>query len=145
MIEGMDINPQMAYEFIKLLKELNIEYYVAPYEADAQLAYLSKIGLVDCVITEDSDLLAFGCKRILYKLDAETDVGNEILYDEAEKHHKSCCPDKTTSNSKVPVKRKLRKLESNEVNQYKKKGEEISYITGKKIKIINNLLFISYI
>jgi hypothetical protein len=71
--------------------------------------------------------------------------GNEIQYDEAEKHHQSCCPDKTTSNSKVPVKRKLRKLESNEVNQYKKKGEEISYITGKKIIIINNLLFILYI
>ena len=68
MIEGVDINPQMAYEFIKILRQKHIEYYVAPYEADAQLAYLSKAGLVDCVITEDSDLLALGCKRILYKL-----------------------------------------------------------------------------
>lgn len=37
---------------------------VAPYEADAQLAYLTKAGLAQAVITEDSDLLAFGCKKV---------------------------------------------------------------------------------
>ena len=37
---------------------------VAPYEADAQLAYLTKNGLAQAVITEDSDLLAFGCKKV---------------------------------------------------------------------------------
>lgn len=37
---------------------------MAPYEADAQLAYLQKEGLVDLVITEDSDMLVFGCKRV---------------------------------------------------------------------------------
>lgn len=47
---------------------MKIEYFVAPYEADAQLAYLAKIGYVDLVLTEDSDLLAFGCKRVLFKL-----------------------------------------------------------------------------
>ena len=77
-LEGIDINPQMAYEFIKLLKQKNIEYYVAPYEADIQLAYLDKINYVDCVITEDSDLLALGCKRVLYKLDLDTNLGFEI-------------------------------------------------------------------
>lgn len=78
MTEAYDINPVMAYEFIKELKKRNIEYYVAPYEADAQLAYLSRKGLVDCVITEDSDLLALGCKKVLFKLDAETGLGREI-------------------------------------------------------------------
>jgi len=77
-IEGIDINPQMAYEFIKLLRQKKIEYFVAPYEADIQLAYLSKINYVDCVITEDSDLLALGCKRVLYKLDMDTNLGFEI-------------------------------------------------------------------
>lgn len=81
MIEGLDINPQMAYEFIQELKKRNIEYYVAPYEADVQLAYLSKKGLVDCVITEDSDLIALGCKRVLFKLDPVSDIGKEISYD----------------------------------------------------------------
>lgn len=37
---------------------------MAPYEADAQLAYLTKSGLAQAVITEDSDLLAFGCKKV---------------------------------------------------------------------------------
>ena len=44
-------------------------YVVAPYEADAQLAYLERIGLVHGIITEDSDLLVFGCKNVLFKLD----------------------------------------------------------------------------
>lgn len=42
---------------------------MAPYEADAQLAYLERIGAVDGIITEDSDLLVFGCKNVLFKLD----------------------------------------------------------------------------
>ena len=77
-IEGIDINPRMAYEFIKLLKQKGIEYFVAPYEADIQLAYLDKINYVDCIITEDSDLLALGCKKVLYKLDLDTNIGFEI-------------------------------------------------------------------
>ena len=41
-----------------------MEHIVAPYEADAQMAYLQKEGLVELVITEDSDLLAFGCQKV---------------------------------------------------------------------------------
>lgn len=33
------------------------------------MAYLEKIGLVDGIITEDSDLLVFGCRKVLFKLD----------------------------------------------------------------------------
>ncbi len=43
---------------------MKIDFVVAPYEADAQLAYLEKIGLIQAIITEDSDLLVFGCKRV---------------------------------------------------------------------------------
>jgi exonuclease-1 len=56
----------------EVLRAENIPYVVAPYEADAQLAYLEKIGLVDGIITEDSDLLVFGCRNVLFKLDAVT-------------------------------------------------------------------------
>lgn len=38
-----------------------VEYIVAPNEADAQLAYLSRNGLVDAVITEDSDMIPYHC------------------------------------------------------------------------------------
>lgn len=41
-----------------------VDCIVAPYEADAQLAYLTQSGLAQGVITEDSDLLAFGCKKV---------------------------------------------------------------------------------
>lgn len=46
-------------------RALGVDCLVAPYEADAQLAYLNKAGIVQAVITEDSDLLAFGCKKVL--------------------------------------------------------------------------------
>ena len=84
-IEAFDVTPEFAYEFMKILKIYNVEYYVAPYEADAQLAYLSHINYIDFIITEDSDLLAYGCKCVLYKLgtlkNEPIDVGEEILWD----------------------------------------------------------------
>lgn len=54
------------------LKAESVSYIVAPYEADAQLAYLERIGLVSGIITEDSDLLVFGCQNVLLKLDTVT-------------------------------------------------------------------------
>ncbi|KAL7753267.1 Rad2 nuclease [Sorochytrium milnesiophthora] len=65
----VDVTPEMAYQLIKALRRLNVPYVVAPYEADAQLAYLERQGIISAIITEDSDMLVFGCKRIIYKLD----------------------------------------------------------------------------
>ena len=48
----------------KALRAENVEYIVAPYEADAQLCFLEREGIVDGIITEDSDLLVFGCKQV---------------------------------------------------------------------------------
>ncbi|EIN09047.1 hypothetical protein PUNSTDRAFT_134221 [Punctularia strigosozonata HHB-11173 SS5] len=59
----------MAYQLIKALKAENVPYVVAPYEADAQLAYLERTGAVSAILTEDSDLLVFGCRHVLSKLD----------------------------------------------------------------------------
>lgn len=61
--KAVNVTAAMAAEAIKELKRLNIPYVVAPYEADAQIAYLwKKFGdtKVGCVITEDSDLLVYG-------------------------------------------------------------------------------------
>ena len=88
-IESFDVTPEFAYEFMKILKQYKIEYYVAPYEADAQLAYLSYINYVDFIITEDSDLIAYGCNCVLFKLGSLknelSDVGEEILYENLKK------------------------------------------------------------
>ena len=44
--------------------QLDVQCIVAPYEADAQLAYLQQAGIVDMVISEDSDLLTYGCTKV---------------------------------------------------------------------------------
>ena len=71
--QSLDISPSMALELITALKREGIEFVVAPYEADAQIAHLAKQsrenGGVDVVFTEDSDLIAYGCKRVCFKLD----------------------------------------------------------------------------
>jgi exonuclease-1 len=50
----------------KVLKQENVQYIVAPYEADAQLTFLAVCRQVDAVITEDSDLIPFGCPRVSF-------------------------------------------------------------------------------
>lgn len=37
---------------------------MSPYESDAQIAHLQDKQLVDFVISEDSDLLAYGCSKV---------------------------------------------------------------------------------
>ena len=67
--KAIDVTPEMARQLIEELKRHNIKYVVAPYEADAQLAFLERRGLIHGVISEDSDLLVFGVKRLVTKLD----------------------------------------------------------------------------
>ncbi|XP_020216255.1 exonuclease 1 [Cajanus cajan] len=70
---AVNITPLMAHKLIQTLKSENIEFVVAPYEADAQLAYMAHLGVenggVAAVITEDSDLIAYGCPAIIFKMD----------------------------------------------------------------------------
>ena len=67
--KAIDVTPEMARQLIEELKRHNIKYVVAPYEADAQLAYLERKGIIHGALSEDSDLLVFGVKRLLTKLD----------------------------------------------------------------------------
>ncbi|WOL19658.1 hypothetical protein Cni_G28460 [Canna indica] len=67
--KAVDISPSIALQLIQVLKQEKVDYIVAPYEADAQMTFLSINSLVDAVITEDSDLIPFGCSRIIFKMD----------------------------------------------------------------------------
>lgn len=58
----------MAKSIMVELDLLGIKYIVAPYEADPQMVYLELAGLADGIISEDSDLLIFGCKTLITKL-----------------------------------------------------------------------------
>ncbi|KAI4260948.1 MAG: hypothetical protein LQ352_000104 [Teloschistes flavicans] len=67
--KAVDVTPEMARQLINELKKLGVQYVVAPYEADAQLAYLEHKGIIQGILSEDSDLLVFGAIRLLTKLD----------------------------------------------------------------------------
>nr|POE48779.1 exodeoxyribonuclease 1 [Quercus suber] len=67
--KAVDVTPLMARELIEELKLLGVPYIVAPYEADSQLVYLEKQGIISGIVSEDSDLLVFGAKCLLTKLD----------------------------------------------------------------------------
>jgi len=60
-----------------------VDTIVAPYEADAQLAYLAQNGFADLVITEDSDLVMYGCDKVLFKLDPN---GGGVLVEKNKLH-----------------------------------------------------------
>lgn len=66
--KACDVSPEMAKSLIDVFKSKAIKYIVAPYEADSQMVFLEKIGLVEGIISEDSDLLIFGCKTLITKL-----------------------------------------------------------------------------
>ena len=67
--KAVDVSPEMARQLIDELKKIGVQYVVAPYEADAQLVYMEKKGIIQGMLSEDSDLLVFGAKCLLTKLD----------------------------------------------------------------------------
>ncbi|XP_034148803.1 exonuclease 1 isoform X2 [Esox lucius] len=75
----VNVTPSMAHDVIKAARTRGVDCVVAPYEADAQLAFLNKAGIAQAVITEDSDLLAFGCKKVILKMDKQ---GNGLEIDQ---------------------------------------------------------------
>lgn len=70
---AVDIGPEDASLCIQALQGVSgVECIVAPYEADAQLAWLARTGRAEIIITEDSDLIVHGCPRVWTKLDIAT-------------------------------------------------------------------------
>lgn len=92
---AVEITPQQMFNFenyikfhpfIKDKQPINVPFVVAPFEADAQLAYLFKQGIVEAVLTNDSDLIIYGVKHILMirksgieTYDTEEDAGKEAV------------------------------------------------------------------
>ena len=74
---AIDISQDMAKQLVDKLIENDLDYIVAPYEADAQMAYLVRNGFAHYAISEDSDLILYGCDYVLYKLDK--DGNGELL------------------------------------------------------------------
>lgn len=62
------LTPEVIGEVIRAYgNNRKIAIVFAPQESDGQLAYLSRKDLVDYIVTEDSDLIVYGCPRIIFK------------------------------------------------------------------------------
>ncbi|CAE7034782.1 exo1 [Symbiodinium natans] len=66
---AIKVTSSMISRLQSALRELSIDFIIAPYEADAQLAYMCRMGWIDVAVSEDSDLLAYGCPSTLFKMD----------------------------------------------------------------------------
>ncbi|XP_022214794.2 exonuclease 1 [Drosophila obscura] len=65
----VDVTHEMALRLIRECRNRNVDCIVAPYEADAQMAWLNKANIAQYIITEDSDLTLFGAQKVIFKLD----------------------------------------------------------------------------
>lgn len=65
-ISAVEVTPEQMHNLQTYLEDLKVPYIVAPFEADAQLTYLYKKGIVDCVLTNDSDLIIYGVTKIIF-------------------------------------------------------------------------------
>lgn len=65
---AQEVTFDLVYEIIEGCRIRKINYIVAPYAADAQLPFFSMHDYVDLVYSEDSDLMVFGCEKLITKV-----------------------------------------------------------------------------
>ncbi|KAL0211969.1 hypothetical protein RCL1_005595 [Eukaryota sp. TZLM3-RCL] len=75
---AVSISSTMVLNLVHILRLLQIPCIRAPYEADAQIAFLYKIGVVDGVLAEDSDFILYGVDLILTKFDLRSQTVKEF-------------------------------------------------------------------
>lgn len=59
------LNKIVIQDIKTIIKSCGMNYVVAPYEAETLCVYWTKIGKVYATMSNDSDLFAYGCPRIL--------------------------------------------------------------------------------
>lgn len=78
--QAVSVTNEMKLRLINVLREMNVQYIVAPYEADAQLAFLSRMKIVDAVISEDSDCIPYGCRTVCCRVELDEKPYNIFRY-----------------------------------------------------------------
>ncbi|OQR99409.1 DNA repair protein, partial [Thraustotheca clavata] len=91
MRDSEGVTEDMKNEVMDLLRLFGVPFIVAPMEAEAQCATLEQLGLVNGVITDDSDIFAFGGKKVYKNMFKTTkfveafymnDIGRELGLDQ---------------------------------------------------------------
>lgn len=62
----------MIEAFMDECPKIEIGYVQAPFEADGQLIHLLRVNLIDAIVTEDSDFLAYGSRATIFKLQLDS-------------------------------------------------------------------------
>jgi flap endonuclease-1 len=79
LIKTIHLNSKLINSVKELLMYCGIPYIDAPFEADTQLAYLSKNNFIDGIISNDFDILTFGGKKILLDFFGYKNDSNKII------------------------------------------------------------------
>lgn len=154
---ALTVNDKMQNTLIAILKKIGIKVIIAPYEADAQIAYLCKQKICDFAISEDSDLIPYGCPNIMYKLQPS---GEALIFEwEKFKHcwnynennYKEYNVDKNNSNNnhnfnnnnnnKLFTNDKNTSLENNEYDNKSSSNLSKELLLFRKMKFVNFIEF----
>ena len=83
--DGDMVTDEMREEAMRLLRLFGVPYIEAPAEAEAQCVALEDLGLVDGIVTEDSDVFVFGGKKVYKNIFEEKLYAEAYMADDAEK------------------------------------------------------------
>lgn len=78
-IQSSSVGFRAVTNLIKVLERMNVDYVVAPYEADAQISKMFIDKEIDFVITEDSDFIIYGCENICFGFEIENITGDNYI------------------------------------------------------------------
>lgn len=79
------VSEDIIIDILEILQIFGIPYVFSPCEAEAQCSYLEMMGLVDGVISNDSDVLAFGGKCVFKNFFVDNQYVEEYRMEDLER------------------------------------------------------------
>lgn len=79
--QAIQITPEDFHMTRKLFDAMNVPYIRAEIEAETLCSWLCISGKVDAVVSEDTDILAYGAPVFLSKIETSTGLCKEIVFE----------------------------------------------------------------